>query len=308
MKREQMATGGGSSGDAQRKYEKYVEGEEMQQLLEVINDSVVGQSARYDSDAKNSAIIAQLQSKHNEINKDDVNDEQQINEDDVDQQGIILYESEFDSIDYLDSSDVSLSSIVVSASELIATDVPTQSTTNATTSIPLIVVPSQQSIDRVETERTVVGVASTPQSSYDVSTSSSGATMWNKYSGRKLRERKNSKLQTKRKAIIDVSDGETSDTSGAKRAILRELGEIAFAAKRKQDEEIHMASIELARDKRRQTEELHELQMQQHREQHDIKMAILRAELARVAAPPPAESESQMDTSAEGQNNEKLQN
>lgn len=84
MKREQMATGGGSSGDARRKYEQYVEAEEMQQLLAVINDSVVGQSALYDSDARNSAIIAQLQSKRNEINEDDVDDERQINEDDVD--------------------------------------------------------------------------------------------------------------------------------------------------------------------------------------------------------------------------------
>lgn len=214
-----------------------------------------------------------------------------------------IYESEFDSANFLDGTDVSMSSIVVSASELIATDMPTQSTINATPSIPLSVVPSQQTIDRVETERTVVGVASTPQSIYGESTSSSGATMWNKYSGRKLRERKNMKLQTKRKATIDVSDGDASDNSEAKRAILRELGEIAFAAKRKQDEEIHMASIELARDKRRQTEELHELQMQQHREEHDMKMAILRAKLARVAA----ESESEKDTSAEGQIHEKQQ-
>lgn len=61
MKREKLATGGGSSGDAQRKYEKFVEEEEMQQLVELIHDSVVGLPARYDSDASHSAIVTQLQ-------------------------------------------------------------------------------------------------------------------------------------------------------------------------------------------------------------------------------------------------------
>lgn len=70
-----MATGGGSSGNAQRKYENYVEEEEMQQLVELIHDSVVGLSSRYDSDSRHSSIVSRIEEQH--MNEDDSNKQQQ---------------------------------------------------------------------------------------------------------------------------------------------------------------------------------------------------------------------------------------
>lgn len=176
----------------------------------------------------------------------------------------VIYDGAFDNIDSVDES---MTTMVVTPAELIATE---SSQPASTTS--LIVVPSEQDI----------------QSSSGVSTPTP-TTSWNKYSGRKLRERKNSKLQTKRKSTETTEVSDCEDSGQVKHAVLREIAEIAFAEKRKHDDELHTVSVETARNKQRHAEELHELQMQQQREEHEIKMKILRARLA--AAAPAAEKE-----------------